>query len=206
MSVGRIVTMALFAALLAGCERGPRQEPAPTAPPPPVAEAPATQPIVQIPATMDTTEPFEATLAINQQEYSFPAAILRLEQSGRHVNARLITDDPPTAIEEDYHGDSFDLVMKLNISEPGQIDGADWKYSDRGVERQDESAHGLFLDGQRHRLHPQDVEARFQQQGEKVMVRLSGWFLLYESSGSERSAPPRRVYVQGNLAATVVKQ
>jgi hypothetical protein len=188
MNGGRVIAGILSLTALAGCQRG-------VAP----AEAPATAPISQAPAT----RPDAATLLIDHQTYWFPPAVLRLAASHGKLSARLSTDDPPTAIEQDYRGNSFDLTLPLNIDDPALIDQAACHVATGGLPKR-ESDRGIFLDGQHRRLHPQDTTAQFHRQGDKIVVTLSGYFLLYQNSPLDRSfASPQRVYVQGQLAASV---
>jgi hypothetical protein len=207
---------AMVAVGLLGCDGGSRQTAAPTtnpvaAPVVVVSPAPSTQPVtvtlLESPATAPATQPAQSTLNIGLKEFAFPQAVLRFSKSGGLVIARLMTDDPPAAIEADYRGNSFDLIMSLDIADPSRIDQAVWKYTSGANVREDDSPHGIFLEGQRLRLHPQDVTARFQQDGDKVIVDLSGWFLLYDSTVNDRPfAQQRRVLVQGRMETTVSKQ
>jgi hypothetical protein len=190
----------------------PATQPASSAPVPPVANAPATEPYAEVtlaeaPATQAATEPAQSELSIGRKDFYFPPAVLHFSSSNGRVSARLITDDPPAAIETGYHGNSFDLIMALDIADASQIDGAAWTYSAPPAAGTEESAHGIFLDGQRQRLHPQQVTAQFSRQGDKVNVHLSGWFSYYDSAQTDRSfGPPKRVRVEGTLETNVSAQ
>jgi hypothetical protein len=204
MGLPRVAAVALFAGWLAGCDKGPAQTATPTTvPSTPIMQMPQTQPVTVwvLDATQPVTDVSAAAISIGQKEFWFPQAVLRLESSRGRVNARLSSDDPPEAIQDNYHGNSFDLIMSLPISEAGQIDQATWNYATAATP-QDESPHGIFLDGQRRRLHPENASATFQRDGDKVVVLLNGWFLMYDTTGMERAAP-MRVFVQGRLEATV---
>jgi hypothetical protein len=152
-----------------------------------------------------TTRPEMVTLQVDQEPVEFPAAVLRLSVSGDHLNARLSSDDPPDAIQDNYHGNSFDLIMALNVANADQIDKAVWAYTSDGVPQR-ESGYGIFLDGQRRRLHPQDVVISFARDGDDVVVDMKGVFFEYESpdTGRPMGVPPR-VLVQGRLRASVEK-
>jgi hypothetical protein len=207
MNSKRAITMIVSAGLFVGCQRSGETTTIPaTAPAAPIAQSPPVQPVAEIPATAPATQPELATLLIDSQGYSFPRAVLRLSVLHGRVVARLSTDDPAAAIEQGYSGNSFDLNMPLNIDDPDKIDSAHWRFT-ASAPPQRESDRGIFLDGQRQRLHPQDVGARFQRDGDRITVMLSGFFLLYQNTPSERSfVPPRRVYVQGRLEAIVPVQ
>jgi hypothetical protein len=186
----RAIVAVLLAAQLAGCER---------------SATPATQPASVTATTLPATEPSASVLTIGTQEYRFPRAILRLSTVHSHLVARLSTDDPPAAIDENYRGNSFDISMPLAITDPAQLSQTTWRYTAPAGEKPEDSPHGVFLDGQRRRLHPQDVTARFESNGAKIDVILSGWFLVYETNATEPSfAAPRRIYVRGRFAASLI--
>jgi hypothetical protein len=153
------------------------------------------------------TPPEAALLQVDQKNFSFPPAVLRLSVSKGHVNARLSSDDPPDAIQDNYHGNSFDLIMALNISDTSQIDHAVWEFPPAAAQPQRESGYGIFLDGQRRRLHPQDVVASFTREGDHVIIDMKGVFFEYQSADTGRPAnPPPRVLVQGRLVAAIENQ
>ena len=191
--------MALLAAVLPGCDRGSAKPAASPPPSDPASAAPRVTLNDESPATIPSTEPAVSTLTVGAESFTFPPAVLRLTESRGHVIARLMTDDPPEAINEDYRGNSFDLIMSLNIADPQSISGAEWKYIDAAPAAQDESAHGIFLDGQRRRLHPQNVTAQFESRAGRITVRIWGTFLAYDSTPTGRAATPQKVMVQGKL-------
>jgi hypothetical protein len=190
----RNILISVYAIAIAGafgCGRSPEQAP---------TTAPATQPV----AVVVVPQPEPAALQVDQATVSFPAAILRLSISKGHINARLSSDDPPEAIQDNYHGNSFDLIMALNISDTSEIDHAVWEFAPTATLPTRESGYGIFLDGQRRRLHPQDVVASFSREGDRVVVDMKGVFFEYESAETGRPVnPPPRVLVQGRLVATV---
>jgi hypothetical protein len=62
------------------------------------------------------------------------------------------------------------------------------------------------LDGQRKRLHVQEVTVKFDPEGDNVNVLLDGWFLLYENSAKDNvTIAPVRVYVKGDVAAKLIE-
>jgi hypothetical protein len=188
-----LLALMMAAALFAVSQRQPPQAP------------PAARVIE--PATVPATQPQAVTLQVDQQPVVFPPAVLRLSVSGDHLNARLSTDDPPEAIQDNYHGNSFDLIMALNVPDAADIDKAVWAYTaDPSVPAQRESGYGIFLDGQRTRLHPQDVLISFAREGDRILVDVKGMFFEYQSPDTARptSAPPR-VLVEGRLLANVEK-
>ncbi len=170
----------------------------------PAEQAPTTAPATQPAVVVVVPQPEPATLQVDQATVLFPPAILRLSISKGHVNARLSSDDPPEAIQDNYHGNSFDLIMALNISDTSEIDHAVWEFAPAVAMPTRESGYGIFLDGQRRRLHPQDVVASFSRDGDHVIIDMKGVFFEYESADTGRPVnPPPRVLVQGRLVAVV---
>lgn len=189
---GWILPTVLLAAV--GCDRGnPLSGPTPA----PQA-APATQPGT----TQPTTEPATVSrLTIDGKVYSFPPARLRVSKSGEHVTARLYTNDPKAALGDDYHGNGYDLVMKLDdITEPSEVYSSVWQYRNPDPTYVD-SPYGIFLDGIKYQLQPSDVTARFL--GDTLLVRidLQGRFLQFDQSDGVQVG--RQVYVKGSLLAPV---
>ena len=147
-----------------------------------------------------TTQP-ASQLTIDGISYPFPAARLRVSKQGRHVMARLYSNDPRAALSDDYKGNSYDLVMELDdINEPQQVYTSVWQFKARSREYTD-SSHGIFLEGIRYQLEPYNVTARFL--GDMLLVRidLEGEFVQFDQM--DASAPPKSVFVKGYLLAPV---
>jgi hypothetical protein len=201
---GCLISAALVAGLIVGCDtaRTKQSKTAPTTAPA-FAEA-TTQPewSPDAPATEPaSTQPATSQLTIDNQVWKFPTARLRVSKSGNHVVARLYTNDPKSAINDDYKGNGYYLVMSLDdIREPQQIYTAQWQHKAHSREFVD-SPSGIFLEGMKYQIQPFDVTAKFL--GDMLLVRidLAGEFLQFDST--DPSAPPKSVYVKGSLLAPV---
>lgn len=201
---GWFVWAAAFAGLLANCDtdRTRQSKTAPTTAP--SFTTASTQPewAMDAPATEPaSTQPATSQLTIDGRVWNFPTARLRVSKSGDHVVARLYTNDPKSAINDDYKGNGYYLVMSLDdIREPQQIYTAQWQHKARSREFVD-SPSGIFLEGMKYQIQPFDVTAKFL--GDMLLVRidLSGEFLQFDSTDS--SAPPKSVFVKGSLLAPV---
>lgn len=199
-----LAAAALVAAFACGCDTGTKQHAkrAPTTAPSFVAAA--TQPDASTDLAANpppTTQPDASHLTIGSQVWKFPPARLRVTKSGDHVIARLYSNDPRSAINDDYKGNSYDLTMNLDgIRQPQQIYTAQWQHHARSREFVD-SPSGIFLEGVKYQLQPFDVSAHFL--GDMLLVRVDirGEFLQFDSA--DPSAPPKSVMVQGSLLAPV---
>jgi hypothetical protein len=197
-----LIPAAALAFLVCGCDTGVKQSKRQPTTAPSFAVA-ATEPgETEVAATEPAaTQPAASNLAINDQAWKFPPARLRVSKSGNHVVARLYSNDPRSAINDDYKGNSYDLVMNLDdIREPQQIYTAQWQHKARSREFVD-SPSGIFLEGVKYQLQPYNVTAKFL--GDMLLVRLelSGEFLQFDST--DPAAPPKSVTVKGFLLAPV---
>ena len=197
--------VALLAILwIAGCDDRP-QSSAKAGPRPNPTTAPvATQPSdddAAAASTQPTTQQAFSELKIDGNSVRFPAARLRVSKSNDHVVARLYTDDPKAALKDDYQGNGFDLVMRLDtIREPNEIYMAAWQFKARSREYV-ESPYGIFLEGIKYQLQPFDVSAKFVGDMLLVRIELDGQFLQFDQS--DPAAPAKTVYVKGRLLAPV---
>lgn len=199
-----VMLLAIGAAMVAGCDKGTQ----PITPTP--APAPATQPATTEPSTTQPvavgpqTQPAEpnfSQLMIDGKLYKFAGAKLTVSQSGERVTARLYTDDPKSALEDDYKGNNYDLQMRLDdIHDARQIYMAAWQFKAPSREYVNEP-YGIFLEGLRYQLQPLDANARFLGTMLQVQVALDGQFLMFDNS--DKSAAPRVVYVHGSVLAPV---
>jgi len=130
------------------------------------------------PAAQASTRPTFAVMNIDGHRVIFPAARLRLEDAGDHVNALLFSDDPPEAIKDNYQGNSFYLPMVLDIEDPKSLPGATWSHKSTSAagERED-TPYGIYLSGRRTQLVPFDVRAKFSK-GEPTTLMIAGQFLV----------------------------
>jgi len=217
VKTNRLLIAALAGAVLAGCDR-PQQK---------SASGPATQP-VQTASTVDqnpqsapaidtadahtaaattTSQPAGVSFLVHQgntdRMYDFPRARLRLtKESDNKYAAVLYSDDPKTAINSDYHGNSFFLQMKLDLEDPHNLTNVNWPFKAANSDK-DETADGIFLDGNRVHLQPSDIMISFDGSGNTVQVLVMGQFLKFEGTGADVNRQPAQVGVRGEFSATV---
>ncbi len=184
--------MLILAAQLTGCDRGGES----SAPP---SEATTSVAVV---ATQPATLP-SAVLNIDGKLTQFPSAKLVLTKKSGNIIALLCSDDPATAIESNYAGNSFMLDMKLDIEKSQDLSSAVWQFKAAGRQSRN-SANGIFLHGARQQMQPTDVKVTFEKDGDQVVALLSGQFLLLDSR--DVSAPAKTVDVNGRLNAVVREQ
>jgi hypothetical protein len=197
-----LIAIILAALVHLGCDSGPTSpKPAPTLAP---TTAPAaTQPSASADArnVAPSTQPATSELLINGQVYKFPVAKLRVGKSTDHVVARLYTDDPKAALDDDYKGNRYDVQMSLdNLREPQQVCMASWQYKAMSHEYVN-APYGIFLEGMRYQLQPLNASARFLGTMLMVQVDLEGQFLLFDNA--DKSAVPKTVFVKGTLLAPI---
>ena len=186
-----------------GCDSG-----APAPAKPTSSAAPTTAPATtQASASADGldvapwTQPATSELFINGQIYKFPVAKLRVARSADHVVARLYTDDPKAALDDDYKGNRYDIQMSLdNVHEPQQVCMASWQHRAMSHEYVN-TPYGIFLEGMRYQLQPLNASARFLGTMLMVQVDLEGQFLLFDNT--DKSAVPKTVFVKGTLLAPI---
>lgn len=196
-----LIAILLAAGILCGCDEKKQAMPSPVPTTTAPATAPATQPVALAPATQPASQPAISQLMIDGQMYNFPDAKVRVGTSGSRILARLYTDDPKAALEDDYKGNHYDIQMKLDdIQSPQQIYMAVWQYKAVSSEYND-TPFGIFLDGMRYQLQPINVSARFLGTMLQVHIDLEGQFLVFDDS--DKSATPKTVFVKGSLLAPV---
>lgn len=196
-----LVAILLPAAIQLGCyeRKSAPTPPTPTTPAP--TTAPATQPVALSPASQPATQPAFSQLMIDGQMYTFPGAKIRVGKSGSHVIARLYSDDPKAALDDDYKGNHYDLQMRLDdITDPQLLYTSIWQFKAPSAEYSD-SPYGIFLDGMRYQLQPLDASTRFLGTMAQVHIDLEGRFLLFDDA--DKTAAPKAVYVKGSLLAPV---
>lgn len=201
-----LVAIVFVLGLSVGCDsRSPAPKPtAPTTAPTtvpstqPVSSTATTQPVAAAPAT----QPAFSQITIDGRTYTFPEAKLRVGMSGGHVVARLYTNDPKAALEDDYKGNHYDLQLRLDdIPVPQQVYMASWQYQASSREYND-SPYGIFLEGMRYQLQPLNASARFLGTMLQVHIDLEGQFLVFDDA-DKSGAPPKVAYVKGSLLAGV---
>ena len=198
-----LIVFTLGACWTFGCDSG-----APTAKsktsPSPATEPATTQPDLSsaAPTTEPATQPATLSqLTIDGKLYSFPSPRLRVVKAGNKVLATLYTNDPKAAINDDYKGNRYYLLLHLDdIHEPQQVYTSVWQFKARSREYVDSNS-GIFLEGDKYQLEPFDATARFI--GDMLMVRveLQGEFLQFDQT--DPAVQPRSVFVKGFLLAPV---
>jgi hypothetical protein len=181
---------------------------APASNAPEVAEAPATQPATapsnQTPTA--TTQGVPAYIAVDDHRYEFPPAKLVWDPKDGRAMATLYSDDPRSALENKYLGNSFFLQMDMEPGADGKsIDGARWTYNAPGSNRI-ESPTGIFLQGDRWQLQPVKVTAELGQDAsdQKITAYIVGEFLMFDSTVD--SDQGKIVQVAARLAVQLVKK
>lgn len=145
------------------------------------------------------TQPANAFLTINGRVMEFPPARLRLTKTDEGVTALLYTDDPPGANRPGYTGNAFFFEFPLRLADPEQIVGEEyWYKSDDSAPS--ESPNGVFLEGMRYHLQPQDLVIKFDGEGRKVMAQVAGRFLVVRTR--EQGPAGQHTGVQGTLYTT----
>jgi hypothetical protein len=188
-------TLPLLLTLILGCDRSggalPSTRPGTTQPAPVVVPAPAT--------TRAAAEP--VSMLIDGQPHDFPPARLVLGSEENQVLATLFSDDPPSAANDDYTGNSFFLEMNPVIPETGSLAGAQVDYQAANSEQVDEVV-GIYLNGRRTYLQPYQLHVEFQNSESPVKITLSGTFVRFDNA-DERSAG-KHVAVRAELSARVM--
>jgi hypothetical protein len=216
----RLVTLAAamvtgFAALGGGCDQDVRE--AKRSHPNPPADVPPTQPLTQPaeavlaaadpePAAVPETKPAEPVLAFLMLDglgAHFPPTKLMIhDEGGGRVRVELFSDLPKSAIKE-YDGNELYFEMDLkDAAGPQEIDGATWRYKSTSSDRSD-SPNGIFLDGQRRHLQPDDVLLKFERRGGQLLAQIMGQFRAFEPGTPDALAP--FVGVRGELTVELVQ-
>src|SRR4051794_29023465 len=174
----RRLPLIALVALLVGCDRaqtaGPATQPAGTAQASAARIASANSP---------TTAPAErapSVVLIDQKTYTFPPAILQVRNRDGQLSAVLMSDDPKDAIDDSYHGNSFYLEMPLEITEVKDLPTYIYRFVSPSSDRTD-SPNGIFLDGNRLQLQPQQIQVKFDGDESTMTLMVSGYFLQFET-------------------------
>ncbi len=149
------------------------------------------------PAVVDAL-PSKSFLMINDRRVEFPRARLRVRQTQPRLMVMLFSDDPNTAIDDNYQGNSYYFELALNCNDPHQLATLMWNYHASSSDHVD-SVNGLFLEGGKTHLQPVDAHVQFVPMGGRWVVTLSGDFLQFNPKDSTVAALPKFV----NGAVTV---
>lgn len=218
MVQGAMPLAVVLASAIAGCDKptprasravSPATRPAtrPTTQPTPLTQA-TTRPAAPQPTTapqqqaVATTEPAVSFLVIDGQLVEFPAAKVILVRKNGKLKARLFSDNPKSALEETYAGNSFyfDMPLEPDAEQPGQWV---WRFKSPDSEASD-SPNGIYLNGLRTHLQPFDVLVQMDGNSLKANVRVlpPSQFRAFEKGAAENNSV--LVVVSGNLVADVV--
>ena len=146
------------------------------------------------------TKPAAAFLTIDGRIVEFPPARLRLTKTDEGVRALLFTDDPKNAASADYHGNSFYFDVPLRVADPADVADAEYAYKAPTSDTDEDSPNGIFLDGMRTHLQPQDIVLAFDGDSPRLVARLAGRFLVVHTTA--RSTPNPFAAVNGSLFIT----
>lgn len=187
-------------ALLVSCDRaqtaGPATQPAGN----PQASA------ARITPANPSTAPAErapSVILVDQKPYTFPSAILQIRNRDGQLSAVLMSDDPKDAIDDNYHGNSFYLEMPLELTDLKELPTYIYRYASPTSDRTD-SPNGIFLDGNRLQLQPQQIQVKFEGDESNMTLMLSGQFLQFETR--DDTVIPKHVVVRSSLLAEVRKK
>ena len=151
--------------LLVGCERRPAAGPSTGGDGDGNSSAAAASPATRPATGPATTAPAEVVLTIEGAVEVFPPARLRLDEQDDRVVALLFSDDPPAALNEDYDGNSFYLQLPLDVASAAEIGAATYQFKADTSEKSD-GPHGIFLQGSKWHLQPEDVRIVFRVPGD----------------------------------------
>ena len=193
---------------LGGCEepamQAVRNDAPPQGPVPVQADGPAVVDAQPAGATQPQTaradtQPANAFLTINNRVIEFPPARLRLTKTDEGVTALLYSDDPPGATRPGYAGNGFYFEFPLRAADAEQIAGEEYWYK-ADDSAPSESPNGVFLEGMRYHLQPQDLAIKFDGEGRRLMAQVAGRFLVVRTR--EEGPPGQLTPVQGTLYTT----
>lgn len=213
---GRAAVALIAVLAVGGCEQRVREAdadpPKSAAPPTQPAAAQPAEPVVAAaepaPAVLPQTKPAEppmpvlSFLMIDGLGAHFPPTKLLLHEDDGRIRAELFSDLPRSAIQH-YDGNELYLEIDLEGAEPKQLDGASWRYKSMSSDRAD-SVNGIFLNGQRRHLQPDDVLVKFERRGDQLLARIIGQFRAYEPGTPDALAP--FVGVRGEVPVEVVEK
>jgi hypothetical protein len=139
-----------------------------------------------------TTPP--SVLLIDGNEIQFPAAKLAVMHRGTGGYVlRLCTDDPPTAIDPGYAGNSYVLDLWVPIDRISNLPGYQMDYKPSP----DDSVSGIFLHGFREQLHVLGAHLLFQKDGDGMVISITGQ--CERTDPRNPAARPQRVTLSAHL-------
>jgi hypothetical protein len=191
-----VISGAVLASGIVGCDDPNARAVKPTTKPSTAVEASPQADPNAVTAAYPMKPP--SIISIDGRDVPFPAAKLAVIGHGSGgFTLRLCSDDPPTAIDPGYAGNSYLLDMQIPIDRLRDLPGARWEYKPG---EGDDSTAGIFLHGFRDQLHPQDLHVMFMKdsdQGKEIEISLTGTYL--KNDAKNPAAPPERVTVNAFL-------
>jgi hypothetical protein len=164
----------------------PTTQPAPLVIANPPAEAPA------IVAAYPMRPP--AIFTIEGRDVAFPAARIAIVSHRGGLTLRLFSDDPPTAIDPGYIGNSFSFDMRLPIDRVEDLANVTWDHKPSDA---DDSGSGIFVHGIHDGLRPYNVHISFQKTDGQLSAYVDGSFL--HDDPQNPIAAPTQVRASGLL-------
>jgi hypothetical protein len=190
-----LLTLAGLTWIILGCDRS--QVAAPTTQASATQASSATRPAVATPRA--AAEP--ASILIDDKPYDFPPVTLVLGPGENdQMQATIFTDDPPEAAEKDYAGNSLYLEMNPEIPADNTLAGAQWDFQATNAEQVDE-VNGVFLQGRRYWLQPNQVHVEFHNSESPVKISLSGTFVMFDQEAADSAGT--NVAVRAELTTLV---
>lgn len=171
-------------------------EPAPSSPKT-TPQSPQVSPAT-LPATQPAREP--SSMMIDQARVEFPPVLLRLSREDNQFILLLCSDDPKEAFKDDYRGNSFYIELPVTTEEALALSGKTWVIKTRSSERT-ESLNGIFLDGNRKQLQPDQVTFRIDGDDPEMTLTMGGTFLEFDTR--DEKIPPRLVPVSGRFVCAL---
>jgi hypothetical protein len=195
----------ILCGVVCGCDK---KQTAPKASAPKASTQPSTVALKPTPkpssAPVASTQPAPSFFVIDNQRVEFPPAKLNLQVRDDKVHALLLSDDPPAAITDNYTGNSYYIEMTIDdVDDVNNVAGASVQYQAAQSTERDDSPDGIFLEGGKKQLQPQSVKVEFESAGEKMAVRITGTFVMFDTQ--DENAPPTQVPVSALLLATIKK-
>ena len=137
-------------------------------------------------------------MLIDGKRVEFPPAKLRVRDRGDTLAAILYSDDPKTAIDDKYDGNSFYFDMSLDVTDLRELGSAQWNFKATTSERL-ETVSGIFIEGRKYHLQPSDVHVEFDRSESPVTAWVQGTFLMFDPT--DETLPPKVVLVKAELKA-----
>ena len=218
------VLVVVCAGVGAGCDKDIKEADAgtkqtPTAPTQPVAPASQPEDGATVAADVDLgpapeTKPAEpapvlSLLMIDGVAAHFPPTRLLIhdDDDDGKVRVEMVSDLPKSALK-DYDGNELYFEMELTPGGEGvegahRLDGATWRFKSTSSDKSD-SDNGIFLNGPRRHLQPDDVLVKFVREGDQLLAQVVGQFRAYEPGTPDALAP--FAVVRGEVTVEIVEQ